>query len=183
MNRLSTMRTALCSCSLLLLLAACGGSPEEKVARLRGMYSAELNGFIIQRQEPPALEMAAEEGAEAAEPAAEETAAEGAEEAVEPMEMAPVNPNVMLDILIKHDSPELLPGVTVDVSMVDADKVEKASWKIWFDTSTVKKANVTQYTHVVEDVPYVEGDGFYAEIRHPIPVEERGEYKEFSSAG
>ncbi len=47
----------------------------------------------------------------------------------------------------------------------------------------MKKANVTQYTHVLEDVPYEEGDGFFAEIRHPVPAEERHLYREFSTAG
>ena len=56
------------------------------------------------------------------------------------------------------------------------------TWRLSFDTSTVKKANVTQYTHVLEDVLYEEGDGFFAEVRHPVPVEERSEYREFSSA-
>ena len=32
------------------------------------------------------------------------------------------------------------------------------------------------------DVPYVEGDGFAAEVRGPIQPEEYGEYVEFSSS-
>ncbi|MFQ5349884.1 MAG: hypothetical protein ACE5EG_05510 [Thermoanaerobaculia bacterium] len=176
------MRTVLCSCAVMLLLNACsGGSPEEKVARLRGMYSARLNGFLV--QQPPAAEpeMLDEEGAEPME--AEVEPMEGEGEMVEPMEMLPANPNIMLDILIQHDSPEILPGITVDISMADGAGNEKGSWRVWFDTSKMKKANVTQYTHVLEDVPYEEGDGFFAEVRHPVPVEERGEYSEFSSAG
>ena len=112
-----------------------------------------------------------------------EEAAEGDAEMAEPMEIEPVNPDILLDILIQHDSPELLPGVTVDISLADAAGTEKASWKVYFDTSTVKKANVTQYTHVLTDVPYEEGDGFFAELRHPVPAAERGEYKEFASGG
>lgn len=42
------------------------------------------------------------------------------------------------------------------------------------------KANVTQFTHILEDMAYEEGDGFFAEIRNPIPVEERSEYREFA---
>ncbi len=159
------------------------------MARLRGMYSAELNGFLLQKEPEAEPAMAAEEGAAemeevamAAEVAGEGEEGEGEGEMVEEP-MGPVTPDVMLDFLIKHDSPELLPGITVDVTMVDEAKNEKASWKIWFDTSMVKKANVTGYTYVLEDVPYVEGDGFFAEVRHPVPAEERGEYKEFSSAG
>lgn len=186
MRKASTVQTVLSACALLMLLAACGGSPEDKVARLRGMYSARLNGFIVQAQPAPQPEVFTEEGAEpmAAEPmAAEAEEGEGEGEMAEPMEMEPVNPDIMLDVLIQHDSPELLPGVTVDVSMADGAGNEKGSWKVWFDTSAMKKANVTQYTHVLQDVPYEEGYGFFAEVRHPVPAAERGEYKEFSSGG
>ena len=186
MKRTTTVRIALGVCALMLILTACGGgTPEERVARTRGMYSARLNGFFLQpvaEPEPePMAEEGTEEGVEAMEP---EPEAEAEGEMAEEMEPAPpANPNVLLDILIQHDSPDILPGITVDISMADADGNPKGAWKVWFDTSKVLKANVTPYTHVLEDVPYVEGDGFFAEIRHPIPVEERGEYKEFSSAG
>ncbi len=183
MNRLSTVRTVLCSCAILLLLAACGGSPEEKVARLRGMYSARLNGFLVQAQAAPEPEIYIEEGAEPMAPETDMEEGEGDAEMAEPMEMEPANPNIMLDILIQHDSPKLLAGITLDISMADSAGNEKGAWKVWFDTSKMKKANVTQYTHVLEDVPYEEGDGFFAEVRHPVPAAERGEYSEFSSAG
>lgn len=180
--RLTIVRTVLLCSAVALLLTACGGrSPEEKVAWLRGMYSAELKGFIMQREPAPEPEPVPEEGVGAEAAPVEEMVGEG--EVAEPVEAEPATHNILLDILIKHDSPELLPGITVDLVMVDASETEKASWKVYFDTSTVKKGNPTQYTHVLEDVPYVEGDGFAAEIRHPVPVEERGDYREFSSAG
>jgi len=40
---------------------------------------------------------------------------------------------------------------------------------------------VTQFTHILEDVSYEEGDGFFAEVRQGIPEEEWSEYKEFAS--
>lgn len=183
MNRLSTVRTVLYSCAALLLLAACGGSPEEKVARLRGMYSARLNSFLVQAQLAPEPEIFTEEGAEPMVPDEGMAEGEGEDEMLEPMEAEPAHPNILLDILIQHDSPELLAGITVDISMADSAGNEKGAWKVWFDTANVRKANITQYSHVLEDVPYVEGDGFFAEVRHPVPTEERGEYSEFSSAG
>jgi hypothetical protein len=167
----------------MLLLTACGGSPEAKVARLRGMYSARLNGFLVQAQPAPEPEVYAEEGVEPMAPDTEMEEGEAEGEMAEPMEPAPANPDIMLDILIQHDSPELLPGITLDISMADGAGNAKGDWKVWFDTATMKKANVTQYTHVLEDVPYEEGDGFFVEVRHPVPAEERGEYSEFSSAG
>lgn len=183
MNRIPTVKTVLYSCAALLVLTACGGSPEDKVARLRGMYAARLNGFLVQAPPAPEPAIPAEEGAEPSAPPVTPTPpAEGADEMAEPMAIEPANPDIMLDILIQHDSPTILPGVTVDITHVDADKNEKGSWKVWFDTSTVKKANVTQYTHVLEDVPYVEGDGFFAEVRHPVPAEERSQYRELSGS-
>ncbi len=108
---------------------------------------------------------------------------EGEGEMEEAMAAPPANPNIMLDILIQHDSPEMLPGITVDITMADADGNQKGAWKVWFDTADLLKANVRSYTHVLEEVPWEEGLGFFAEVRHPVPVEERGEYQEFSPAG
>ena len=88
---------------------------------------------------------------------------------------------IRLDVLIQHRSEERLPGITVDISMIDSSQAEKGHWRVWFDTSDVTKATVTQFTHVLEDVGYEEGDGFFLEVRHPVPVEERGEYREFST--
>ena len=68
----------------------------------------------------------------------------------------------------------------VDISMVDAGEQEKNHWRVWFDTADIEKANVTQFTHILEDVSYEEGDGFFVEVRHPVPEEERGDYREFS---
>jgi len=87
---------------------------------------------------------------------------------------------VRLDILIQHRSREKLPGLTLDISMVDSAEMEKGHWRVWFDTSDVTKATVTQFTHILEEVGYEEGDGFFVEVRHPIPVEERGDYREFA---
>ena len=57
--------------------------------------------------------------------------------------------------------------------MVDSAEKEKGHWRVWFDTSEITKATVTQFTHILEDVGYEEGDGFFVEVRHPRnPVEE-----------
>jgi hypothetical protein len=152
-----------------LSLACAPKSPEDKIADIRALYSARLNGFIIE-EEPivvPDVEVVEVGDAEAAEEAL----------VVEP---TPVRQIIRLDLLIQHDSYELLPGVTVDISMVDSAEQEKGHWRAWFDTSEVVKANVTQFTHILEDMAYEEGDGFFAEIRNPIPVEERSEYREFA---
>ena len=180
------------SCACIALIFAAGfvigcssKTPEEKVAEIRSLYSARLNGFIIE-EEPIAEPMPEVSGLEETEPGAGEEpetppADESAEIGEEPVyEPIPVRQQARLDLLIQHDSYDLLPGVTVDISMADASGNEKDHWRVWFDTADVGKATVTQFTHILEDIAYEEGDGFFAEIRNPIPVDERNEYREFS---
>lgn len=160
------------------LAAGCAPkSPADKVAELRGHYSARLNGFLLE-EEPLVTEVPELEAVEIT----DEGLVDGVEPGVVEEEMAAieVREKVRLDILIQHRSNENLPGITVDISMVDSAEKEKGHWRVWFDTSEVTKATVTQFTHILEDVGYEEGDGFFVEIRHPIPVEERGDYREFS---
>ncbi len=92
-----------------------------------------------------------------------------------------VSQNAHLDLIVQHDADEMLPGITVEISMVDSAQQEKGRWQLWVDTSGLRKANQLQLTHVLEDVPYVEGDGFAAEVRVPVPAAERGNYREFDS--
>lgn len=164
---------------LLLGLAgsACGPkSPADKIAQTRSLYSASMNGFVV--EEEPIFEQPIEE----IEVSVEEAEIEAAElEEQADFEPVAVSQRVLLDILIKHDSNQKLPGITVEISMADPDGQEKNHWRVWFDTSDIEKANVTQFTHILEDVSYEEGDGFFAEIRHPVPEAERGDYKEFAS--
>lgn len=171
------IRRYLCTCCVAVVLAgglsiACTPkSPEDEVAEIRALYKAKLNGFIIEEEPIAVPEVEVEEVGDP----------EAVEEApvVEP---PPVHQRVRLDLLIQHDSYDLLPGVTVDISMGDSAGEEKDHWRVWFDTSEVGKASVTQFTHVLEDIAYKEGYGFYAEVRNPIPVEERNEYREFAEA-
>jgi len=161
-----------------VLAAGCAPkSPEDKVAELRGLYSARLNGFLLE-EEPVVTEVPELEAVEIT----DDGVVNGVEPGVVEEEMAAfeVREKVRLDILIQHRSVENLPGITVDISMVDSAEMEKGHWRAWFDTSNVTKATVTQFTHVLEEVGYEEGDGFFVEIRHPVPVEERGDYREFS---
>ena len=165
-----------------LVWAGCAAkSPEEEVAKLRSRYTARVNGFFVQSTPVEPMEAAVPEGeegeTEAPEPATDEALDE--EAVAEPVEVVH---NVHLDILIQHDSNERLPGITLDITMVDSAKAEKASWKLWVDTSGIAKATGTQISHVLEDAPYEEGDGFNVEVR-PVPEAERGDYQEFASAG
>ncbi len=183
MQRIKRFGLGLClAIGTLLLGTACSEkSPLEQMIETRSRYSAEINpgGFYVDSK-PMVAEFAEAEIDPEAEPA-DETAIDTEEpELVEPVE---VMQTAYLDILIKHDSYDKLPGVTVDIVHVDAGMNEKAHWLVWFDTSTVERANPTQYSHVIEGIDYVEGDSFSAEIRHPIPEAERGDYKEFANVG
>ena len=104
---------------------------------------------------------------------------------MEAVEVAPVelSQDVTLDILIRHESFEKLPGVTVDILMQSAANQEKGRWTMWADTADLEKGTHLQLTHVLEDVPYEEGDGFFVEVRSPIPPDERADYPEFAAGG
>ncbi len=165
-------------------------SPEEQVAQIRARYVAEVNqgGFYVEQEPAEEPEMAtdedlAEDAAEdvvAEEPTAED-AAEAAEGEAEEVEAS--RQNVVLDILVRHDSNKKLPGITVDIYQEGADGTQKQQWRLWVETADLEKGNIQQVRHVIEGIDYVEGDRFAVEVRHPIPAAERGEYKEFAAAG
>lgn len=164
---------------------------QEKIAEARSRYEATLTNFMVQ-QVPLVADESAEESAEGAaaavedaEATADDAAAEAedqsAEEAdAETVEEVPVRQDVLVDILVRHESDDPLDGITVDFYMSDGTN-DIQNWKVWFDTTAVQ-ANTpgVQFTHTFEDVDYQEGYGFYAEIRRPVPAAERGEYREFA---
>jgi hypothetical protein len=115
------------------LVGCSAKSPEEKVAQVRSLYKARLNGFIVREEPAGEVEEFVETEISADEPAAEEVAAEemAEEEGLETLEPVPVIQKVMLDILIQHDSDEKLPGVTVDISMVDGQGNDKGYYGRW----------------------------------------------------
>jgi len=155
--------------ALTLIVGCAEQSPEDKIAALRSYYQAEFNGFLVSQTpvEPDAADAVAVEEGEASEP---EIATE--------VELRTV---LLLDLLVQHSSPERLPGITVDVSMVDSQEREKEHWRVWVETADLAKATHKQVSHEVEVDNYEEGDGFWAEVRHPIPAAERSEYREFSA--
>lgn len=160
--------------ALVVLVSGCRQeSNAERVSRLRSGYTATLNGFVVQQEPMSASETATDSG--------QSSSSKGSDES-EAAAQVPVQQNVMLDILIRNDNDERLPGITLDVSQADSEHKEKANWKIWVDTSEIGRGPGTQLSYVLKDVDYVEGDGFNVEVRHPVPVAERGKYREFSSA-
>ncbi len=153
----------------LLLLAACAG--EGGVAGARAGYIAEMGSFSV--VQAPAM---AEEVTEDAEADAE---ADATEEAAAPTEPAMVT--VLLDFLIHNEGSGALDGVTVDLTIAGPDGNEKERRLIWVDTAGLTKGSQRQVAHDLTDVAYSDGDGFHVEVRNPIPMEERGDYREFDA--
>jgi hypothetical protein len=173
---------------------ACGPklTPEEQVELLRSQYTAELKSLTV-KQDPVAAtasdsgvpagsgEAAAGEtaippdasgeptGDEAASLAAETPAEDAAASGAVAQAPGPaVRTDVILDILVSTTSQEYLPGITIDVEHVDADRKVKDRRTLWVDTSTLVRGGGTQVTHVLE-------------VRTPVPAELRAEYREFQS--
>ncbi len=153
----------------LLLLAACAG--EGGVAGARVGYIAEMGSFSV--VQAPAMAEEATEDAEA------EAEAETAEEAAAPTEPAMVT--VLLDFLIHNEGSGALDGVTVDLTIADPDGNEKERRLLWVETAGLTKGSQRQVAHELTDVAYTDGDGFHVEVRYPIPMEERGDYREFDA--
>lgn len=173
------MALGLVAAALLVFVGCAKKSPLEQMIENRARYTAEINGFFIQ-ETPVVAEVDAEvevEPGDGGEPAD----VEGTE--VDEAPSMEVVQNAHLDILVKHDAFEKLPGITLDIIHADANENVKGEWKLWVDTSNVPRANPTVYGHVIENVDYVEGDGFAVEVRHPIPEAERGDYREFDGLG
>ena len=190
-----TIRTVSALSVLALGLMACEQpTHEERVTELRAKYEASLNGFAV-RETPVAmdLETVPGEGEAATDEALDEVAAEetgavdvaGEEgemetgEAMEPM----MRYDVILDIVVRHTSNEMLPAITLDLSHADVAGVEKEHRRLWVDTSDLAKGDSLQVNETLEDVDYEEGDGFHVEVRRPIPPAERGEYRELARGG
>ena len=151
----------------LLLSAACAG--EGGVAGARAGYIAEMGSFSVV-QVPTMAEEAAEEA---------EADAEATEEAAVSTEPAMVT--VLLDFLIHNEGSGTLDGVTVDLTIADPGGNEKERRLLWVETAGLTKGSQRQVAHELTDISYADGDGFHVEVRNPITVEERGDYREFDA--
>lgn len=193
----------LVSAGLVGLGACAQETPEERIARLRADYDVTLNSFVmdqvpVEEEVMGEGEMAAEgemegDGGLEGEMEAEPEGQPGTEEGTEGMEeediLEPVlQQDVLLDILVKNNSQGTLPVLTLEVSQVDAEgyedlsqALEKAHYRIEIDTSRLIKGASEQILHRLEDVDFEEGDAWAVEVRHPVPPEDRSEYREFSA--
>jgi hypothetical protein len=175
------------------LLAGCGPSdPAQEVEDARSRYSVEVASFSVDQNptgdvftQPPAMpegqgEAEGEDaGADAADAA--DAAAEG--EAMEMQEPVDLTQDVILDLLVRWNGRDPLAGITVDITHADEAGNEKGAYRAWIETAEVHRGPPTQMVHRLEDLDYVDGDGFHAEVRSPIPAGERAQYREFSEGG
>jgi len=90
------------------------------------------------------------------------------------------HPEVVLDVTVEGQSRPPLPGITVDVSMVDASEAEKAHRRAWVDL-TGAGPDGAQVALTFDDLDYAPGDGFWVEVRVPVPEADRGDYREFEA--
>lgn len=157
-------RRALPALGLALLGAmgpvACGPSDRD-IAEARTQYVAALDGFVV-RQEPVA----------------------GTGTSSEPPRL---EQDVELDLLVRReaagdDSPEALPGITLDVDQVDAAGASRRHWRVWVDTGGLAPGRELRMEHVLEDVEYGPGDGFQVEMRQDVPAGERAAYREWGGS-
>ena len=151
---------------VVLLALACGPelTPEEKIEVLRSHYTAELKSLTV-KQDPAPSAVLDEEG-------------EDGEDAAEAL-VAGVTTEVILDILVSTNSDEHLDGITLDLLQQGGDGEEKDRRTLWVDTSQIVRGSGSQITHVLTDVDYEPMDGFFVEVRVPIPESERSAYSEF----
>jgi hypothetical protein len=185
------LATALFAAALLTSpFAGCAQpTPEERVAAMRGLYTATLQNFVVRDTPQPVAEVTLVEPAEAA-------GEEGAEPGEAILEPVPVATKIVLDVLIRNENRENLPGLTLEVAQmaeggpeqgtwdeIVASPQHKASWRIWVDTSSIGRGPGTSVTHLLENVEgYAPGDRFVVTVRHPVPPGERGDYREFAEA-
>ncbi len=157
--------------AIALLALACGGGGG--VAETRAGFIAQLQSFTVQA--PAAEEAMASEEADAEAEADTDAEAEG------DMPAEPAMVSVMLDILVHNEGAGTLDGITVDLTIADPDGAEKERRLLWVETAGLTKGSQTQVVYDLNDVVYTEGDGFHVEVRHAIPMEERGDYREFDA--
>ncbi len=173
----------------LLLVSCAEKSPEEKVEAMRRLYTAELTNFVVMQTpvadtESDSVSDSVSEptaAGDAPDSQADDGSASEEEGADAPAEPPPVevSRSILLDILVQNTGSEALPGITVDISQIDPSGQEKGSWKVFLELPNLAHGMTEQVSYVLEDADFVEGDGFHAEVRSPVPAAERGAYAEF----
>lgn len=138
---------------LLLLLSATVAcqSPEEKIANARKGYQVTLNAWLLK---------------DSAEP---------------PADSPPRTVEVLFDLLVQHQQPENLPGLTLDISHADPFGKEKRSWRRYVEVPAMIKGQSSQISFNEKVDNFVDGDSFSVTLEKNVPPAERSAYREFSA--
>jgi hypothetical protein len=94
-------------------------------------------------------------------------------------------PQIALDVQLTGGSTPPLPGLTLDVALSSADGGERAKKRVWVETPQAG-LGVTRdgaVTIRLDDLDYQPGDRFSVAVRSPIPLAERGDYRELGGRG
>jgi hypothetical protein len=168
---------------------ACGPTAAEQMEARRASYDVRLNGFVA-LEAPLGGPTAAGEPAAAAgtaSPVAGEATVGGRAtgDTTDPLvvggnPLVPTRRDVSLDLLVRHDAAEALPGITVDVSQSNEGAAEKAHFRLWLDTSGVARGQEVALRHRLEGVELTPGDRFTVGVVSPVPQEHRSAYREFA---
>ncbi len=152
-------------------LACSRKSPADKIAEVRNQYT--VQDARPQKQNPigdaSAMDVALSEGEEAREAG---TAAPA--QAARPT-------SILFDVVLSFRGSQSLPGITLDITHTDAQGRTKEVRRQYVETPKMTNSGVLQQGFVLDNLQYEEGDGFQVDVRSFIPVEERGEYREFAA--
>jgi len=97
-------------------------------------------------------------------------------------EPAAARPDILLDVLVRGTAEPPLERLTLDISMAGADGAERMHRRVAVDVHGVGPGG-SQMAVTLEEVDYRPGDGFWVEVRVPIPAADRAEYVEFEGVG
>lgn len=180
---------------LLALTLPAGGcmetDPDDEALAGRALYSVSLLSYTVDGHSVALMESPdpAEAGAAASSSmAGAEAAAVASEEAAEgeegmPPDQGPRNTGVLLDLLVRFRGETPLPGITVDVDLVDAGGTIKETYHEWVETRGFQSGDERQVELRLEADEFEDGDQFSVEWEAFVPPEDRGEYREFAEAG
>jgi hypothetical protein len=156
-----TTVAAVLAAALLVGMLACGPrlSREEEVELLRSQYTATLASLTVKQEPIEAGTVGKASTGEAPPPR--------------------VRTDAVLDIVVSSNAEKPLPGLTIDIEHVDAQRRAKGRGTFWVETATLVQGQSTELQHVLENVAWETGDTYAVEVRRAIPAEQRSEYREF----
>lgn len=91
---------------------------------------------------------------------------------------ARARPTVLLDVLVRGHAEPALTRLTLDISIAGADGAERERRRVAIDVTGIGPGGA-QVAVPLEEIEYRAGDGFWVEVRSPIPAAEHRAYVEF----